>query len=127
MPCPECQSPGHLWYRSVGSEFSFYRCGPCQLIYRDPALWHVIDYSRYGKKQKDDWAIASPGAESRAHHLHQKLHDALSQASAALCGKIFLEIGCGPGLLLNRLVLEYPSAEIYGLARISHDPPAGTV
>lgn len=118
MPvCPDCAaSAPTLWYRSLAGDFRFLACPACGTLFRDPPLWRIINYSRYGSKDTGgDWAISGSGAEARSDHQHRKLHDGLALAGTELSGKSLLEIGCGPGLLLARMSREYPTSRFWGL------------
>lgn len=109
MLCPICRRHASSFYKDVDS-FSYYRCPSCKSIHIEPAILQSIDSGvairAYDSKY---WDMELAAARERASGA------ALVRAGEAILYarrpvERFLDVGAGPGYLLDRLAQLFPDA-----------------
>ena len=114
IACPVCDSGVSIHYRDVEG-VPYLRCSACRSIHIEPAALHEIDEGRPMLRDYDAqyWKMELAAARSRAQGVSPcRAGEAILYCRRPV--RSFLDIGAGPGFLLERLLeLLDPAGEIF--------------
>lgn len=108
MACPICfDSDNQSLYKKIDG-IDYHDCGACQSIYADASFLQSISSGSNCNYDEDYWSMELRSAKYRSYG------DALNRVAevflyARIPVKKFLDIGCGPGYLLDSLSVVLPS------------------
>ena len=116
MLCPICDSDGLQFYKKI-EEFNYYECQHCESLMIDPEVLESIDQGRTITRDYDDnyWKSELAAAKERSFSSSLARVAELYLYASKPINK-FVDIGTGPGFLLDALseFLPVSSSKFFG-------------
>lgn len=107
-PCPVCGAVCSVWYATIDG-YEYFRCLECESLYIDPAALKAIDAGESTRKYDATYWVD----ELRAAKERSKGASLVRVAEAILYARRpvhrFLDVGTGPGYLLDALTAHCPN------------------